>query len=197
MRAFISLLLMASLCEPVCGEPLDYAARAEDVHPLLIGAQAPLDIELADIEGTARTLPQILDGRPGVLVFFRQGWCPYCDLQLSELRHIEDDLQELGFRVIAVSPDAPRALKRKIAQNELTYELFSDASTRLIRAFGIAFNASTKAEEPVRLMPTPAVYILDARGKVQFHYVNPDYRVRIPKDLLLAAARVSAAPGSH
>jgi len=33
----------------------------------------------------------------------------------------------------------------------------------------------------------PSVFLLDTDGKVLFHYVNPDYKVRINGDLLLAA----------
>jgi peroxiredoxin len=133
-------------------------------------------------------------------VFFRQGWCPYCDIQLSELRLIEKDLNEVGYRVIAISPDLPNALKARVAKNGLTYELFSDSSAALIKAFGIAFEATNakssvevtrKPDQPLRLMPVPAVYLIGTDGRVQFQYVNPDYRTRVPKDVLLAAAKSS------
>lgn len=176
----------------------DYAARPEEVRPLLIGAQIPAEIPIFAMDGAPGTLAQQLQRGPLVVVFFRQGWCPYCDIQLSELRLIEKDLNALGYRVIAISPDKPDALKARVAKNDLTYELFSDSSTALIRAFGIAFDVmSTKSTAEVgrssaqgtRLMPVPAVFLIGTDGRVQFQYVNPDYRTRIPKDVLLAAAR--------
>jgi peroxiredoxin len=179
---------------------LDYAPRPEDVRPLLIGARVPIDVPILAMDGSPASLQEELRKGPLVVVFFRQGWCPYCDIQLSELRLIESDLNAIGYRVIAISPDPPNALKARVAKNELTYELYSDSSTALIRAFGIAFDASAakppaevsrRAQEALRLMPVPAVYLIGTDGRVQFHYVNPDYRTRVPKEVLLAAARAS------
>lgn len=185
-------------------EAQDYAPRPEEVRPLLIGAQIPADIPILAMDGAPGSLAEELKRGPLVVVFFRQGWCPYCDIQLSELRLIEQDLNALGYRVIAISPDSPNALKARVAKNELTYELFSDSSTALIRAFGIAFDAlsaksstevSRSAGKGVRLMPVPAVFLVGTDGRVQFQYVNPDYRMRVPKDVLLAAARSSIRSG--
>jgi hypothetical protein len=37
------------------------------------------------------------------------------------------------------------------------------------------------------LLPAPAVYLSNNEGIIEFQYVNPDYRQRIDKDVLLAA----------
>lgn len=42
------------------------------------------------------------------------------------------------------------------------------------------------------MLPVPGVFLIDAAGRVSFSYVNPDYRVRIPAAVVLAAARASA-----
>jgi peroxiredoxin len=49
-----------------------------------------------------------VSGQPAILVFYRGGWCPYCNLQLSELRLVESEAKALGYRMIAISPDRPR-----------------------------------------------------------------------------------------
>ena len=41
-------------------------------------------------------------------------------------------------------------------------------------------------------LPVPSVFVLDQDGVIQFHYVNPDYRVRIDPDVILAAAKAAA-----
>lgn len=202
MRSSLALLLLACLSLPALADEIP--DRPELVRPLLIGTQIPVDVPLLTTEGKLTTLQHEMGDRPAVLVFFRGGWCPYCDLQLSELRLIEKDLQALGYQVIAISPDPPRALQARIDKNELQYLLLSDSSTEMIQAFGIAFKASAATArlqptlgaagaKPSQLLTVPAVYIVNARGKVQFHYVNPDYRVRTPQELLLVAAKVSLA----
>lgn len=201
-RAAVVALAFMAVFDRALGD--EYAARPEEVRPLLIGAPIPAEVPILAMNGAQGSLANELKRGPLVVVFFRQGWCPYCDIQLSELRLIEKDLNALGYRVIAISPDSPNALKARVAKNDLTYELFSDHSTSLIRAFGIAFDAdyaksstavARNAAQGVRLMPVPAVFLIGADGRVQFQYVNPDYRTRIPKDVLLAAAKSSIRSG--
>ena len=39
------------------------------------------------------------------------------------------------------------------------------------------------------LLPVPSVFLVDTDGIIHFQYVNPDYKVRISGNLLLAAAK--------
>ena len=43
------------------------------------------------------------------------------------------------------------------------------------------------------VLPVPAVFAIDAKGVIEFSYVNPDYKRRLPADELLAAAKRIAA----
>ncbi len=38
-------------------------------------------------------------------------------------------------------------------------------------------------------LPVPSVFIVGKDGKIGFSYVNPDYRVRLEGDVMLAAAK--------
>lgn len=192
------LVLIAAML-PCWTEAVEYVTRPQDVCPLMIGSQVPGNVTLTTELGKTTTLPEAMDGRPAVLVFFRGGWCPYCDLQLSELRLIEAELKSIDYQVIAISPDKPAAMKARKQKGALGYTLLSDESAELIRAFGIAYQVdlrgstitNVKAGTTLRLLPVTSIYIVDAKGKVQFQYVNPDYRVRVPKELVLAAAKAA------
>ena len=39
------------------------------------------------------------------------------------------------------------------------------------------------------LLPVPAVFIIGMDGIIKFQYVNPNHRVRVHPDILLAAAK--------
>jgi hypothetical protein len=39
------------------------------------------------------------------------------------------------------------------------------------------------------MLPVPAVFLVATNGLIQFEYVNPDYKVRLEPELLLAAAK--------
>ena len=50
-----------------------YVNSAEEVRPILVGTTAP-DGALKTADGRDTTLGQLLDGQPGVLVFYRGHW---------------------------------------------------------------------------------------------------------------------------
>jgi peroxiredoxin len=196
-----ALLLVLLLAAPAAGGELP--TRAEDVRPLLIGSAVP-DTTLHDLEGAPVRLRDALQGRHSMLVFYRGGWCPYCNLQLANLRHITGELAALGVQLIAITPDRPEELAKSIGQGELEYRLLSDTDAATMRGFGIAFrldeDTSRKYSEygididaasgaTHHALPVPAVFVVDPSGHVRFSYVDPDYTRRAPAEVLLAAAR--------
>ena len=108
------------------------------VAPLLLGNALP-DVELRTLEGAPIALKDAVGGKPAALVFYRGGWCPYCNLQLSGLRLIRKDLDALGFQLIAISPDTPAELKKTLDKEALDYRLLSDSSAAAMRAFGVGY----------------------------------------------------------
>jgi peroxiredoxin len=202
----LRILLAALLLLP----PVAMAAvaqRPEEVQPLLVGSQAP-DAPLRTLDDQPTTLHAQLAGKPTVLVFYRGGWCPYCNLQLSELRHLVPELARSGFQMIALSPDRPLELARTLDQHALDYTLLSDSSATAMQRYGIAFRVDDAtvekyAEHGIDLaaasgeshhaLPVASVFVIDAAGVIAFSYVNPDYRTRVPVRILRAAVEAVAA----
>lgn len=175
----------------------------KSVTPLLLGNPLP-DVALRTLEGAPITLKEAVGGKPAALVFYRGGWCPYCNLQLSGLRLIRKDLDALGFQLIAISPDNPAELKKTLDKDALDYRLLSDSSAAAMRAFGIGYEVDpgTLAKlggygidlerasgETHHVLPVPSVWLVDADGTLQFSHVHPDYTVRLPEEVVLSAAR--------
>jgi len=202
-RVFATILLLAvGLNGPAAA---GIAASATQVHPLLIGSAIPATT-LADIDGKSVPLRAALRGKYTLLVFYRGGWCPYCNLELSNLRLIEADLKKLGVQVVAVTPDRPAELRKTLDKNAITYTLLSDTGAATMRAFGVAFRvdaATTKKYVGFGLdldaasgsthhaLPVPAVFLVDPAGKIRFQYVNPDHEVRAPHTVVLAAVKAA------
>lgn len=184
----------------------DLATSAEQVRPLLLGSTLP-DVSLQSVDGKPVSLKQQVNGKPAILVFYRGGWCPYCNLQLSELRLITKDAEALGYQMIAISPDRPEELSRTLTRDKLDYTLLSDARADALRAFGIGFRVDDATIEKYRgygidlekasgenhhALPVPSVFIVDANGILQFSYSHPDYQVRVPGSVVMAAAKAIA-----
>ena len=170
---------------------------AIDISPLLIGEKAP-DISLLNAKGEQVNLQSQFSVKPTVLIFYRGGWCPYCNVHLAELQGIEKDIVAMGYQIIAISPDSPENLNASLEKNKLSYLLLSDASMELSQVFGLAFAVPEASKVRLRnssggknsgMLPVPSVFVLNQQGEILFEYINPDYKKRLKGSLLLAVLK--------
>ena len=217
----VSLLPLALITSLVCSLAGQYghadspiAESADDVSPLRAGQPAP--------RFTVRTVgdenfdfdPRELE-RPAIIITFRGGWCPYCNLHLSELRSVVPEISDMDVDVLFLSGDRPDQLYKSLSDETqddidgLGYTILSDANANAAIALGIAFRAPDRYLEvlPERgndiegssmtrhgVLPVPAVYAIDRTGTIAYAFVNADYKVRLPADDLLAVAEEIATP---
>lgn len=172
----------------------EIATEPTAISPLLIGEKIP-NITLSDVSGKKINLLEFAAKKPSVIVFYRGGWCPYCNLHLSELQTIEPDITHAGYQIIAISPDSPESLQASISKNKLNYLLLSDNHTEASRGFGLAFHApenyaemlsKASAEKNKNVLPVPAVFVVNQQGEILFEYISPEYKTRLKGAMLLA-----------
>lgn len=175
----------------------DLPKQATEITPLLIGEKIP-NVTLKSVENTDVDLMELISKKRTVLVFYRGGWCPYCNAHLAALAEAEKELLDLGYQIIAISPDAPKSLKVTDEKEKLNYLLFSDSLGELSKAVGIAFQAPenykatiAKGSDGVNnsFLPVPAVFILNVNAEIEFEHISPNFKNRISNDLLIAVAK--------
>ena len=181
------------------------AESADTARPLKRGASAPA-IKLTAVDGQEVDLGAAFAAKPTILVFYRGSWCPYCNKQLAALGEAQEELQKLGYQVLAVSPDTAEGLKEMAGKNHLKYQLLSDHAMVASTAYGVAFKLSPDVEKTYRQygvgltpipggdgywLPVPAVFIIDRQGMIRFAYSNPDYKTRLKVSDLLASAKTA------
>jgi peroxiredoxin len=197
------LLWVFSLAVMAAGDRTEIHASSNLVQPLLAGMEAPeFTVKRADGENFTFKAGEL--DRPLVLSFFRGGWCPYCNLHLSELRLAEKQLKEMGFDILFISIDKPELLLESLDEPDIGYTVLSDSSLDATRAFGLAFRVDDELNqrylgfgidlekasgETHHVLPAPATYIIGIDGVINFAYINPNYKVRLHPDVLLAAAK--------
>ncbi|MDE3056730.1 MAG: AhpC/TSA family protein [Bacteroidota bacterium] len=205
---FVLVLSFALVTTPAQAEQNAFSTRvarsADDIHPLLVGMKVP-DVVLMNVEGNPVRLYSFLSEKPTVLVFYRGGWCPYCNVQLAQLRTIENDVLELGYQIVAISADRFENAAKSIEKHNLHYTLLSDSAKVAAKAFGLAFKVDEKTLERYskfgidleaasgvndHILPVPAVFIIQNDGSIVFEYVNPNYKVRLNAQVLLAILKV-------
>jgi peroxiredoxin len=158
---------------------------------------------LDDATGTQVSLDQLVESGPAVIVFYRGGWCPYCNLALRTYQQeLLPQLDAFGARLVAISPQPPDESLSTVEKAGLEFTVLSDPGSRLADRLGIAFEqaddvlaaqsklgldlAKVNAEGAVRL-PRPTVLIVDQDRAVRFVDVQPDYTSRTEVTDIIAA----------
>ncbi len=209
----LSVVLLMSL---TCSMSMRYghadvpiAETAGLVQPLGVGDVAPR-FEVRTVENKPFVFDPRELQRPAVLITFRGGWCPFCNMHLSELKDVVSDIDALGVDVLFLSGDRPDLLYSTLSRETqddidgLDYTILSDADVQAAVALGIAFKASQRTVDRRNekgqdiddssmmrhgVLPVPAVFAIGQDGVIAFAYANPDYKVRLPADELLAVVR--------
>jgi thiol-disulfide isomerase/thioredoxin len=76
----------------------------QKVRPLSVGARVPI-FAARTTEGALRTFEPNGYKKPTVVLFYRGGWCPYCNAQLSDLHLVEPRLRASAIRFVYSNPD--------------------------------------------------------------------------------------------
>ena len=177
------------------------ASGAEE-RILQVGAKLP-DIALPDARGGQVRLRDI---GPAVIVFYRGGWCPYCNMTLRAWQRHLPELQAMGASLVAISPqDADNSLSTQ-EKNELSFPVLSDSKGVAMAAFGTGYGLPEELQAlyarfghgldaingPVGWsLPMPATFAADARGTLVMARAEADYRRRVEPAEALAVLSAS------
>ena len=173
------------------------------VTPLKVGVAAPA-FTVRNPDGSDHVFDPKHLKKPIVLIFYRGGWCPFCNAHLGALKKVEPDLLRLGYDLAFLSTDRPEILFSSLKEPDIHYTLLSDARMTASRAFGLAYRLDDATYQKYKTfgldleatqgethheLPIPAVYIIDRKGVIRFAHSDPDYKVRLAPEPLLAAAQ--------
>ena len=112
-------------------------------------------------------------GRFAVLVFYRGGWCPYCNLHLRGFQRALPELQRFGAQIVAISPQLPDNSLSTREKDELTFTVLSDVGNKVARQFGIVLQIGEKLQElfngpdGAQHLPVAATFRVDEKGVIR------------------------------
>ena len=194
--------LPAEVAEAFAAEQRDLAAAGHPSGVAEPGSRLP-DGELLDVAGEPATLAETLGGKPAVVVFYRGGWCPYCNIALRTYQaQLVPALAERGISLIAISPQTPDGSLSTKESKELTFTVLSDPGNQIAGQLGIltAPSDGTRAAQlqlgldltqvnadGTTALPMPAVVIADADGVIRWIDVHLDYTTRTEPGQVLQA----------
>lgn len=198
---FFVVLVAAALAIAASSESgTEPAPSAEAAKPLKTGSALP-DVDVRTESGETVKITAALAGKRAAFVFYRGHWCPFCVKHLAELRKIAAELAGMDVQLVGISPDKPEYLVEAKKKAELDFPIYSDSRLDLARAMGVAFKLDSETASRYRehlvestghdtgQLPVPAVFLIDESGKVTWVFSNPDYKVRLSNEDLIAAVQ--------
>lgn len=166
---------------------------------------------LPDAQGNSFESTRHLKTGPLVVVFYRGGWCPYCNLHLRTLQQSLKEFEKYHAQLVAISPQSPDNSLTTTQKNALSFAVLSDAGSKVASTFGITFVFSEKLQQLYResgidleqlnaskdwALPLPATYVIDRDGTVAYAFVEEDYqRQAQPSEIIGALKYLSEGDG--
>ena len=167
-----------------------------------------VDFELPEIGGRNLRLSELWAAGPVVLVYYRGGWCPFCNQYLAVLQKSLLDIHALDAQLVAVSPELANHGLATQEKGKLTFPLVSDEGNQVARQYGLVYRISDKVipyydqffdindynGDRSYELPLSATYVIDTGGVVRYAFLDADYKRRAdPKEVLTVLRQLKAA----
>lgn len=155
------------------------------------GDKAP-NFNLKNATGESVSLYTELEKGPVILMWYRGGWCPYCNLTLKAMQDMLPMYKAGGAQLFALTPESPDKSMSTTEKNELDFEVLTDSDNTIAKEYGVVFeltdevkayyengfglsdyNGNDKGE-----LPLAATYVIGTDGVVTYAFLDADYRNR-------------------
>ena len=163
-----------------------------------------VDFTLPNARGEQVSSEALRQQGPIVVSFYRGGWCPYCSLELKALQSVNAEIEALGARLVAISPQVPDESLSTAEKNRLEFEVLSDVDSKVADQYGLTFSldedlrpvyknwgadVAVVNDDPDCKLPLPATSVISQDGKIVHSFVEEDYTERLEPDEILDSLR--------
>jgi len=174
---------------------------------LKLGDRAP-DFSLKNPSGKTIKLSSLLKNGPVILTFYRGAWCPYCNLQMYQLKEALPQFRKHGASLVAITPQTPDKSLGQFKQEGYPFEVLSDLDYKVIKSYNLFWEVSPELDAAYKHafgldvtafngagrhgLPIPGTFVIDRSGVVRAAFADSDYKKRMePADILAALKNLS------
>jgi peroxiredoxin len=159
---------------------------------------------LPDEQGRLVRLEDILGQGPVALAFNRGHWCPYCRINVDALARAEEEVAAEHRHIAAIVPDRQKFAMWLKSDAKAPFPVLTDMDNGYAMTLGLAFYVGDELKHLMVssgwdpsvsqgtdnwMLPIPATFIVGTDGIIRARFVDPDYRMRVAIEDLLAALR--------
>jgi peroxiredoxin len=159
---------------------------------------------LPDEKGRLVRLDDFLGEGPVALAFNRGYWCPYCRINVDALARAQEEIAAEHRQIAAIVPDRQRFAVWLKSDTKAPFPVLTDMDNGYAMTLGLAIYVGDELKRMMVssgwdpavsqgtddwMLPIPATFIVGTDGIVRARFVDPDYRMRMAIEDLLAALR--------
>ncbi len=186
------------------GQMIEELQKSGIASGLTVGQKAK-DFKLSNALGQDIVLYDELAKGPVVLIFYRGGWCPFCNIQLKAYQQLLPEIQAQGAQLIAISPQKPDHSLSFQEKEGLEFQVLSDPHGIVTAKYNLLFDVPQGAKEVMEsfgldlaeynhtskwILPVPATFMIDENATIRSAYVNPSFMQRQSPEEIIQALRL-------
>ena len=197
---FLTAMVFSSTswAEVKASNPRDYGVAETAALGTLSGGfgieagQAAPDADLRDIDGNPTTLSSLWEDQSLLVVFYRGGWCPFCNAQIRDLTEEYAAFESRNVLPVMISVDAPDAASLVDATYDIPFPVLSDSKLSATNAYNVASDASADYEgmlgrgtdleeysgESHHTISLASAFLIAEGGQLVWSHADPNYRTR-------------------
>jgi len=185
----------------IYGEGIQSVVDHKIVENALQVGDIAIDFTLMNASNEKVSLYQELEKGPVILMWYRGGWCPYCNLTLHEMQVTLPEFKKHNANLLALTPELPDNSISTKEKNNLQFEVLSDVDNTIANQYKVVFKLTDEVNEAYENsfglskyngngkgeLPLAATYIIGKDKLIKYAFLDADYRNRAePADVLKA-----------
>ncbi len=155
------------------------------------------DGQPASMEGLLKANSTLL------VIFYRGGWCPYCNRQIRELTEAWPEFEQRKITPVLISVDKTDGASLAQRTYEIPFPVLSDPELKAHRAFDVTFDVDDAMYERYKgygldleqwsgqghhKIAVAAAFFVNKKGVVTWAHTTKDYKTRPSAQQLLTVA---------
>lgn len=159
------------------------------------------NFSVADQNGNKITSGQLLQDAPIMVMFYRGGWCPFCNVQIRQLTLAYPEFEKRGVKIAAISVDSAEGAALASKTYDIPFAVLSDSDLSAHTAFNVVMDIDAATFERYKeygldlekwsgkdhhKIAFSSIFFLDKSGQVKWSHAQRDYRTRPSPEQLLS-----------
>lgn len=152
--------------------------------------------------GDKVSLEDLLDAGPIMVIFYRGGWCPFCNYQVRQVTQAFDQFTQRNVTPVLVSVDQTDGAMLVKDAYDIPFPVLSDSELAAHEAFNAFIEVDNSTYEKYKdygidletwsglthhKIAAPAVFLVDKDANVRWSHVALDFKTRPSIEQLLSA----------